>query len=320
MSDHPIYRNALDAIAVGVEDFNEGSPPRLASAVRNLTAGILLLCKEKLRRLSPQDEILIWKQMTPSLNEAGAVVFTQVGKSTVDVSEIIARFKACKLELNGDLLQRITKVRNSVEHHHVEDANQIRGAFADGLLFLSQFMPAHLGVDPQDEIDADAWSSFVEQKEIQDRLRAECQASYAAMKWPATTMKVVIEDEGCPSCGSDLVRQLRPENTDPFNATWSCRACGHHLPHAEWMGQVLAEHYAGESFLAAKDGGTGPIEDCPECGEGTYHFEEAMCLACGFELGDPGQCLVCGEHLGLDDYGYKLCSYHRYVADKERDS
>jgi hypothetical protein len=104
MSHHPIHRNALDAITVGVEDFNEGSPPRLASAVRNLTAGILLLCKEKLRRLSPQDGILIWKQMTPSLDESGTLVFPQVGKSTVDVGEIIAWFNACK-RLRTEILE-----------------------------------------------------------------------------------------------------------------------------------------------------------------------------------------------------------------------
>lgn len=44
-----------------------------------------------------------------------------------------------------------------------------------------------------------------------------------------------------------------------------------------------------------------------------------MCLACGFELGDPGECLVCGDPLGMADDGDTLCSYYRYVADKERD-
>jgi len=315
----PIYRNALFAIQVGVEDFNEGSPPRLASAVRNLTAGILLLCKEKLRRLSPDDEILIWKQIVPSLDDSGAVMFSPAGKATIDVSEIIARFKSCKIEVNADLLQRITKVRNAVEHHYVADAAQIRGAFADGLLFLSQFMPAHLGVDPQDEIDEDAWSSLVEQKEIEDRLRAECRASYSGLDWPVV-MEAAFEKEGCPECSSHLVRQVSTENTNPFSATWSCRACGYSQPNEEWMGQILPVHFSGASYLAAKDGGNDPLDSCPECGGYTYVQSEEMCLACGFELGDAGECLVCGGSLGLEDYGEKLCSYHRYVVEKERDS
>lgn len=318
MAQHPIYRNALDAIQVGVEDFNEGSPPRLASAVRNLTAGILLLCKEKLRRLSPDDEILIWKQIVPSLDDMGTVVFTRAGKTTVDVGEIIARFNSCKIAVDADLLQRITKVRNAVEHHYVADGDQIRGAFADGLLFLSKFMPAHLSVDPQDEIDEDAWSSLIEQSEIEDRLRAECRASYAGLNWLAV-MKEALENVGCPECNSHLIRQVHPENKDPFSATWSCRTCGHSQPNAEWMGQILPAHFSGASFLAAKDGGNDPLDTCPECGEAAYVCGEETCLACGFELGDPGECFVCGEPLGLEDYGENLCSYHRYVADKERD-
>ena len=318
MVEHPIYRNALDAIQVGVEDFNEGSPPRLASAVRNLTAGILLLCKEKLRRLSPEDEILLWKQIVPSLDEIGAVVFTRTGKTTVDVGEIIARLTSCNIEVDRDLLQRITKVRNAVEHHYVADAEQIRGAFADGLLFLSKFMPAHLGVDPQDVIDEDLWSSLIELKEIEDRLRAECRASYADLNWPAT-MKEALENEGCPECGSHLIRQVYRDNKDPFNATWSCRACGYSNPNAEWMGQILPAHFSGASFLAAKDGGNDPLDTCPECGGSAYVHSEGVCLACGFELGDPGECLVCSGPLGLEDYGESLCSYHRYVADRERD-
>ena len=319
MAQHPIYRNALDAIQIGVEDFNEGSPPRLASAVRNLTAGILLLCKEKLRRLSPDDEILIWKQLIPSLDDTGQVVFTASGKTTVDVGEIIARFKSCKIEVDSDLLFRITKVRNAVEHHFVAEAEQIRGAFADGLLFLSKFMPANLGVDPQDEIDEDAWASLVEQKEIEDRLRAECKSSCSLLEWPEG-MEDALEKEGCPECSSHLIRQVTPENTNCFEATWSCRACGHSQSNFEWMARILPVHFSGQSFLAAKDGDFDPLDTCPECGESTYVHSAETCFACGFELGDPGECLVCGENLGLEDYGETLCSYHRYVAERERDS
>jgi len=317
MPEHPIYRNALNAIQVGVEDFNEGSPPRLSSAVRNLTAGILLLCKEKLRRLSPEDEILIWKQISPSLDDDGKVVFEGSGKTTVDVSEIISRFKSLGIEADGNLLDRITRVRNRVEHHHVDDVGQIRGAFADGLLFLSQFMPKHLGVDPQDEIDEDSWALLVAEKEIEDRLRAECRASYAQIDGP-TSLTDAIEREGCPECSSQLVRQTQPQNTNPFEAQWACRACGHTSSNQEWLGRILPDFFAGASFLAAKDGGPDPLDTCPECNEEAYVHEEEMCLACGFELGHS-ECAICSEPLGLEEYGETICSYHRYVADKERD-
>lgn len=317
MPSSPIYRNAINAIQVGVEDFNEGSPPRLASAIRNLTAGILLLCKEKLRRLSPVDEILIWKHLTPSLDTSGEVVFASKGKTTVDVQDIMLRFKSCGLELDSALLQKIADVRNRVEHHYVEDANQIRGAFADGLMFLSKFMPQHLGVDPQQEIDEEAWQSLVAEKEIEDLLRAECRASYAQMDWPPL-LQEIIEREGCPECSSHLIRQTDPANTNAFAAKWSCRACGYSLDNQEWVGRVLPAYFATESFIAAKDGGDDPVDTCPECEEEAYLHAEAMCLACGFEL-EANKCLVCATPLGLDDYGETICGYHRYVADKERD-
>lgn len=233
MTEHPIYRNALNAIQVGVEDFNQGSPPRLSSAVRNLTAGILLLCKEKLRRLSPDDEILIWKQITPSINDVGSVVLAKSGKNTVDVADIIARFKSCNVDFDSDLLQRITAVRNRVEHHHVDDVKQIRGAFADGLLFLSQFMPKHLGIDPRDAIDEEAWQSLIQEKEVEDRLRSECRGSYSNIDWPPL-LQAILEQEGCPECSSDLVRQVDTSNRNAFLATWTCTACGHSQDHPEW--------------------------------------------------------------------------------------
>jgi len=159
-SEHPIYRNALNAIQIAVEDFNDGSPPRIASAVRNLTSGILLLCKEKLRRLSPDDEILIWKNIKPVLDDDGSVCFEKSGRATVDVRDILERFNNCGIECDSKLLLRVADVRNAVEHHYVEDHAQIRGAFVDGLRFLLQFMPDHLVINPRDALGADVWETL----------------------------------------------------------------------------------------------------------------------------------------------------------------
>lgn len=318
MAESPLYRNALNAIQTGVEDFNVGSPERLASAVRNLTAGILLLCKEKLRRLSPYNEILIWKNLKPILDGDGDVVLERVGHTTVDVSDIEGRFKSCGVECDVALLKSISKVRNAVEHHYVEDANAIRGAFVDGLRFLTSFMPEHLRVDPRDELDADAWESLLEQKGVEDALRKECRATYQHMDWPPV-LREAIEKVGCPECGSHLVKQTDTKNTNPFIANWACTACGYSQDNSGWAVQILADYFASSSYLAAKDGDRDPVETCPECTEESFVQDEGMCLSCGFELGDAGECQVCSEPLGLDDYGESLCSYHRYVAEKERD-
>jgi hypothetical protein len=48
-----ILKNAVQSIQIGLEDYRDTDARRLLSAVRNFQAGILLLCKEQLRRLSP---------------------------------------------------------------------------------------------------------------------------------------------------------------------------------------------------------------------------------------------------------------------------
>ncbi len=62
-----LLNNAIESIQVGVEDYLMGDSKRYLSAVRNICAGILLLYKEKLCRLSPpQDkEVLIKKDIRP---------------------------------------------------------------------------------------------------------------------------------------------------------------------------------------------------------------------------------------------------------------
>jgi hypothetical protein len=56
-----ILENAVSSIQIGIEDYQSNDPRRVLSVVRNLSAGVLLLFKEKLRQLSPDgsDEVLI---------------------------------------------------------------------------------------------------------------------------------------------------------------------------------------------------------------------------------------------------------------------
>ena len=318
MTDHPLYRNALNALQVGIEDFNTGKQERLSSAVRNLTAGTLLLCKEKLRRLSPDDEILVWKRHQPAIDDDGNVVWKHVGRTTVDVQEIQERMNACGVICEFKLLRKIANVRNDVEHHFVEDHEKVRGAFVNGLRFLSDFMHKHLGVDPRDAIGEAEWQILIEQKAIEDELLDVCRSTTKSLTWDPFLEQIVVSS-GCPECSSVLIRQAESTNTDPFLATWSCQACGHSGDHPQWVTALLSERYAAESFLAAKDGDIDPVASCPECGEEAFVRSEGACLACGLEPDDPGECLVCGDSLTLEDYGESVCSYHRYVADRERD-
>jgi hypothetical protein len=44
-----ILENAVQSIQIGVEDYESDDPRRMLSAIRNVTAGILLLFKEKIK-------------------------------------------------------------------------------------------------------------------------------------------------------------------------------------------------------------------------------------------------------------------------------
>ena len=59
--------NAVQSIQIGVEDFTSDDPRRVLSAVRNVSAGVLLLFKEKLRELSEEgtDEVLLKQKIKP---------------------------------------------------------------------------------------------------------------------------------------------------------------------------------------------------------------------------------------------------------------
>jgi hypothetical protein len=58
---HTILENAVQSLQIGIEDYQSTDQRRTLSAVRNITAGVLLLFKEKLRQLSPpnSNDVLI---------------------------------------------------------------------------------------------------------------------------------------------------------------------------------------------------------------------------------------------------------------------
>src|SRR5262249_14487581 len=88
-----LFQNAVEAVENGIENFATGSPKRITSALRSLYAGILLLLKEKLRRLSPpgSGEVLLYKKHKLTKNAGGNVVLVPVGRNTVDLDEIQQR-------------------------------------------------------------------------------------------------------------------------------------------------------------------------------------------------------------------------------------
>jgi hypothetical protein len=113
-----ILKNAVTSIQLGIEDYLSADERRSLSAVRNLTAGLLLLFKEKLRRLSPADsgEALIKKVLRPTMGADGSLRMQGHGKKTVDVQEIKERFQSLGVNVDFKRVDRIIDLRNEIEH------------------------------------------------------------------------------------------------------------------------------------------------------------------------------------------------------------
>ncbi|WP_283131461.1 hypothetical protein [Enterovibrio norvegicus] len=122
-----ILKNAVDSIAIGLEDFESDDDRRIISSTRNIFAGILLLFKHRLCELSPDDsdEALIKQKVLPAIDATGAVNWIGQGKKTVDVQNIKDRFKSLGIEVDWKRLERINKYRNDIEHYYSTEVDPI---------------------------------------------------------------------------------------------------------------------------------------------------------------------------------------------------
>lgn len=120
-----ILANAIQSIQMGVEDFQSNDSRRSLSAVRNLSAGVLLLFKEKLRELSPigSDEVLLKQAIFPCKGKDGAVVFRGRGRKTVDVAQIKERFQSLDIEVDWKSFEKMVSIRNDIEHYCTNESN-----------------------------------------------------------------------------------------------------------------------------------------------------------------------------------------------------
>lgn len=118
-----LLQNAKTSIDLGIEDYKlgvAGDEKRFVSAIRNIYAGIILLLKHKLQRLSPSadPDLLILRDISVVRDRTKRrVVFKGVGSKTIDFHEIQKRFKSLRIKADWKILGEINKVRNDLEHY-----------------------------------------------------------------------------------------------------------------------------------------------------------------------------------------------------------
>lgn len=314
---HTLLSNAVQSLQIGIEDFQSSDQRRALSAVRNVTAGVLLLFKEKLRQLSPpdSDEVLIKQKLTPALVN-GELAFRGDGPKTVDFHQIKERLTALGVAVDWKKAEAVVKLRNEVEHYCTDKpSSHLNELVADTFQILHDFITRHLGIEPVTLLGAPTWEVFLRIADIYTKQLAECQSEQARIEWPTALQTAIAAGVRCTHCDSELVKPRVPDPNEPpapYEAEYLCVACGKTSPFLDLGLAAVRRHYFTDLYLAATDGGHPPLDMCPECGQGAYIIEEFMCAACGATFPEQ-HCNICGDVVPPEEQQSDgLCHYHRW--------
>jgi hypothetical protein len=315
-----ILKNAVTSIQLGIEDYLSDDERRSLSAVRNLTAGLLLLFKEKLRRLSPADsgEALIKKVLRPTMGVDGSLRMQGHGKKTVDVQEIKERFQSLGVNVDFKRVDRIIDLRNEIEHHRANvSANGMRELLATSFVVIRDFIATELHDVPRELLGEQVWSTLLEESDVYASEKAECLACMDQVAWQSECLAQVATYIRCKECNSELMRPADADVQHISELSFQCTSCNEQSTFEDVIEDAVSDCFFAESYMAMTDGGDVPVAHCHNCGKATFVLAEGACLACDGTL-IYTECAVCGEGLGPDDQdNHGLCSYHAWQARKD---
>ena len=317
-----LLENAIVSIQLGLEDYASKDGHRVISAVRNLYAGVLLLCKEALRRLSPpgSNDILIRTRKKVVKNPDGTVRFVGAGKHTIDRAEIEQTFKELQLNVDLSTLKRLAAIRNDIEHMHSGVGPAlIQEAIADAMPIIHAIIVKELQEEPGLLLGADAWDTLLEEATVFKQVQDVCQTSFDEVDWGSEVLAEAVNEFQCPHCTSTLIRNENAVGKYRDEVQLVCSQCGETAEPEAVFEDALQRALELNAYEAMKDGGGPPLANCPECLRDAFIVDEGQCVNCGLSL-EGRKCGLCGEDLSVDDYrvsdGY-YCSYHQYVVSKD---
>lgn len=315
-----ILSNAVASIQLGIEDYRSEDGRRALSAVRNLSAGIVLLFKERLRQLSPpgSDEVLIKQTIRPTLGHDGSISFQGGGKKTVDVFQIQERFKSLGITVNWKRFAAVIDIRNEIEHYcSTVPSARLKELLADSFVVLRDFTVGELQLEPVELLGHETWQVLLDVATVYDAELAECRDAMAKVAWRFTQLEQVSTYLRCLHCDSELLKPRESVVDSMSSLVFRCSSCGQDSDFEDIVEAAVSECYFAESYIAMTDGGEPPLATCHDCGRETFLNEIGECLACAASL-QYHECVICHASLGPDEQRFRgLCGYHHWQAEKD---
>ena len=312
-----ILKNAIDSIAIGLEDYQSTDERRIVSAARNIFAGILLLFKHKLCELSPSgsDEVLIKQKVLPEIDATGAIRWIGKEKKTVDVQNTRERFESLGISVEWKRLKRINKYRNDIEHYYSSlNTQSVQQLISESFLIIRDFIFKHLNKDPQQLLGDKAWSILIKVNEVYEKEKSECIKAIESLKFFNDKIMMAFESYSCAECGSGLIIPTK-NNTDAAEVEYKCRSCGKIFPYEELARLAVTDYFSHEVYLSYTDGGESPITDCPKC-NGIYLYNEGVCSSCGYTA--EHICQRCGATIMPEElFAEPFCGYCAHMMSKD---
>jgi len=317
MVKHSLISNAVSSIQIAVEDYTNEDSRRRLSALRNMTAGILLLFKEKLSRLSPpgSDEVLIKQKIVPK-QIGGVLQFVGEGKKTVDVFQIKERFENLGIDVSWIRFEKIINLRNQIEHYHDAPPALIQESVANSFVIASEFIKNYLDASPVDLLGEATWQVLLQENNIYEAEAEICVKEMNRIEWELATQSEIAEFLECAKCHSKLIKPLDPAS-DIGSMNFECAACGAFSEYSEIAESACETAFAGANYSSIKHGGDPENDMCPECGLQTFVFDENCCIVCGAEISYT-KCVRCGEQITVHEQDYGgFCGYCNHMIEKE---
>lgn len=308
-----ILSNAISSIQLGVEDYENPDPRRSLSALRNMSAGILLLFKEKLRRLSPANsgEVLLKQRISPKYDPQG-VEFVGNGPKTVDFPQIQERLTSLQVNVDWRRVAKIIRLRNEIEHYRTDaPSERLREMVADSFVIISQFLETHLNHSPIELLGAKTWNVLLSTNELYAQQEQLCAEVMARVTWDSPTLERVKDYFRCTHCESSLLRPMDETLHPPVELTFHCARCGKTSEFDDVIEEACDEALAGDNYISIKDGGDAVNEQCDACDRHAFIFDEQRCIAC-WEKHTQATCGRCGDAIPPHSYGgiCDRCDYH----------